>query len=62
MDTRTSPIRLRITQLREELQRQGVNVIGSQLEEDRADADGFTEALDPDRELGELPTEDEAGE
>ena len=45
-----------------ELQRQGVNVIGSQLEEDRADADGFTEALDPDRELGELPTEDEAGE
>ena len=45
-----------------ELQRQGVNVIGSQLEEDRADADGFTEALDPDRELGELPTEEEAGE
>ena len=45
-----------------ELQRQGVNVIGSQLEEDRADADGFTEALDPDRELGELPTDDEAGE
>jgi large subunit ribosomal protein L9 len=45
-----------------ELQRKGVNVIGSQLEDDRAEADGFTEALDPDRELGELPTDEAAEE
>ena len=42
-----------------ELQRQGVDVFGSQLEEDRAEPDGFTEALDPDRELGELPAAEE---
>jgi large subunit ribosomal protein L9 len=42
-----------------ELQRQGVDVFGSQLEEDRAEPDGFTEELDPDRELGELPAAEE---
>jgi large subunit ribosomal protein L9 len=47
-----------------ELQRQGVDVIGSNAADDRAEADGFTEELDPNRELGDLPTadEDEAGE
>ena len=46
-----------------ELQRQGVDVIGANAEEERAETEGFTEALDPDRELGELPpAEDEAGE
>ena len=51
-----------------ELQRQGVDVLGNQAEEERAETEGFTEALDPDRELGELPAaeeeieEDAAGE
>ncbi len=43
-----------------ELQRHGVDVIGSHLADDRAEVEGFTEELDPDRELGDLPTaEDE---
>ena len=37
-----------------ELQRQGVDVIAQMNEEDRAEG-GFTEELDPNRELGELP-------
>lgn len=38
-----------------ELQRKGVDVIGNQAEEERADGEGFTEDFDPNRELGELP-------
>ncbi len=41
------------------LQRQGVDVIGNQAEEERAEGEGFTEELDPNRELGELPPADE---
>jgi large subunit ribosomal protein L9 len=39
-----------------ELQRQGVDVMAQMADEDR-DVGGFTEALDPNRELGELPPE-----
>lgn len=42
-----------------ELQRQGVDVIGSHLADDRAEGEGFTEEFDPTRELGELPAADE---
>lgn len=42
-----------------ELQRQGVDVIGNLAAEDRAESEGFTEELDPDRELGELPPAEE---
>ncbi|MFC3101098.1 50S ribosomal protein L9 [Altererythrobacter lauratis] len=42
-----------------ELQRQGVDVIGNLAAEDRAESEGFTEELDPNRELGELPPADE---
>ena len=48
-----------------ELQRQGVDVLGQVAEEERTETEGFTEALDPDRELGDLPAEEapaEAGE
>jgi large subunit ribosomal protein L9 len=45
-----------------ELQRQGVNVLDQMAEEERAETEGFTEVLDPDRELGDLPTEDDAEE
>jgi large subunit ribosomal protein L9 len=38
-----------------ELQRQGVDVIGQAVEEDRAEGEGFTEAFDPNAEPGELP-------
>jgi large subunit ribosomal protein L9 len=38
-----------------ELQRQGVDVLAQMSEEDRAESEGFTETLDPNRELGELP-------
>jgi len=41
-----------------ELQRQGVDVLGQAAEEDRAESEGFTEALDPNRELGELPRDE----
>ena len=41
-----------------ELQRQGVDVLGQAAEEDRAESEGFTEALDPNRELGELPSDE----
>ena len=40
-----------------ELQRQGVDVIGAMAEEERTESEGFTEALDPNRELGEIPAE-----
>jgi large subunit ribosomal protein L9 len=43
-----------------ELQRQGVDVIGALAEEDRGEAEGFTEAFDPNAEPGEIPVE--AGE
>ena len=48
-----------------ELQRQGVDVMAQVFEEEHAAGEGFTEALDPDRELGDLPAEEapaEAGE
>ena len=45
-----------------ELQRQGVDVLGQVAEEERTETEGFTEALDPDRELGDLPTEEAPAE
>ncbi len=45
-----------------ELQRQGVDILAQVAEEERAEGEGFTEALDPDRELGELPATEESGE
>ncbi len=45
-----------------ELQSQGVDVIAQMNEEERAEGEGFTEALDPDRELGELPPAEDAEE
>jgi large subunit ribosomal protein L9 len=45
-----------------ELQRQGIDVLGQAAEEDRADAEGFTEASDPNAEPGELPAEEGAAE
>ena len=43
-----------------ELQKQGIDVIGQLAEEDRGEAEGFTEAFDPNAEPGEIPAE--AGE
>jgi large subunit ribosomal protein L9 len=40
-----------------ELQRQGVNVIDAMAEEERAEPEGFTEAMDPNLEPGEIPAE-----
>jgi len=40
-----------------ELQSQGVDVIAQMNDEERNEAEGFTEELDPDRELGELPSD-----
>lgn len=40
-----------------ELQRQGIDVIGTMAEEDRAESEGFTEAVDPSLEPGEIPTD-----
>ena len=40
-----------------ELQRKGVDVIGQIAEEERGEAEGFTEEMEPGAELGELPTE-----
>ncbi|WP_347303784.1 50S ribosomal protein L9 [Croceibacterium sp. TMG7-5b_MA50] len=46
-----------------ELQSQGVDVMARMYEEEREESEGFTEAYDPNRELGELPSdEDEAEE
>ncbi|MCB2066991.1 MAG: 50S ribosomal protein L9 [Erythrobacter sp.] len=45
-----------------ELQSQGVDILAAAFEEDRAESEGFTEALDPDRELGELPPAEEVAE
>ena len=48
-----------------ELQRQGVDVIGQMAEEERAETEGFTEAVDPTLEPGEIPAdllEDASGE
>ena len=44
-----------------ELQRQGVDVLGQAAEEERGEAEGFTEERDPNLEPGELAVED-AGE
>lgn len=40
-----------------ELQSQGIDILAAMAEEERSETEGFTEALDPDRELGELPSE-----
>ena len=41
-----------------ELQAKGVDVIGQNAEEDRAEGEGFTEEFDPNAEPGELPVEE----
>ena len=40
-----------------ELQRQGINVMAQAFEDDRAEGEGFTEALDPTLEPGEIPAD-----
>ena len=40
-----------------ELQRQGVDVIGAMAEEERSESEGFTEAVDPTLEPGEIPAD-----
>jgi large subunit ribosomal protein L9 len=40
-----------------ELQRQGVDVIGAMAEEERHESEGFTEAVDPTLEPGEIPAD-----
>ena len=40
-----------------ELQRQGVDVMAQAFEDDRAEGEGFTEALDPTLEPGEIPAD-----
>jgi large subunit ribosomal protein L9 len=40
-----------------ELQRQGVDVIGAMADEERAESEGFTEAVDPTLEPGEIPAD-----
>ncbi|MEO6388283.1 MAG: 50S ribosomal protein L9 [Croceibacterium sp.] len=42
-----------------ELQSKGIDVLGQLAEDDRGEAEGFTEAYDPNAEPGELPTEAE---
>ena len=43
-----------------ELQKQGIDVIGQQAEDERTEGEGFTEAFDPNAEPGELPVEEPA--
>jgi len=43
-----------------ELQKQGIDVLGQLAEEERSESEGFTEAVDPNLEPGELPPADEA--
>jgi len=45
-----------------ELQSQGVDILSQMFEEERNETEGFTEALDPDRELGELPSDEASAE
>jgi large subunit ribosomal protein L9 len=45
-----------------ELQRKGVDVIGQIAEEERGEAEGFIEEMEPGAELGELPAEETPGE
>lgn len=40
-----------------ELQSQGVDVMAQMFEEERAEGEGFTEAVDPNAEPGEIPAE-----
>ncbi len=40
-----------------ELQRQGINVIAQMNAEERAEGEGFTEAVDPSLEPGEIPAD-----
>lgn len=44
------------------LQSQGIDVISQMNESDRNEGEGFTEELDPDRELGDLPAAEGEGE
>ena len=39
------------------LQSQGVDVMAQMFEDDRAESEGFTEAVDPDAEPGEIPAD-----
>lgn len=41
------------------LQREGIDVIAQMNDDERGEAEGFTEELDPNRELGELPPTEE---
>ena len=45
-----------------ELQKQGIDVIGQQAEDERTEGEGFTEAFDPNAEPGELPADEPAAE
>ena len=47
-----------------ELQSQGVDVMAQMFEDERAESEGFTEAVDPNAEPGEIPADlmDEAAE
>jgi len=45
-----------------ELQSQGVDVMARLFEEDRGEGEGFTEAYDPNRELGDLPSDEDEDE
>ena len=47
-----------------ELQSQGVDVMAQMFEEERSESEGFTEAVDPNAEPGEIPADlmEEAGE
>jgi large subunit ribosomal protein L9 len=40
-----------------ELQRQGVDVLGQMAEDERGESEGFTEAVDPSLEPGEIPAD-----
>jgi len=44
-----------------ELQRQGVDVIGQLVADDRSESEGFTEAYDPNAEPGEIAAEPDEG-
>ncbi len=41
------------------LQSKGIDILAQAFEDTRGEADGFTEKLDPMRELGDLPTDDD---
>jgi large subunit ribosomal protein L9 len=43
-----------------ELQSQGIDILAQVAEDERGEAEGFTEELDPNREPGDLPVEEPA--